>query len=73
MSLEQDMKAKTQERRDEGVEGEAGVPKGIPQAFREGKLGVTDYYSLRNIQADTDMRQSIAQPPASGKPPKESH
>lgn len=70
---EQEMKAKTQEMRAKVVEAEAEVPKGIAQAFREGKLGVMDYYNLRNIQADTDMRQSIAQPPASGKPSKESH
>ena len=73
VALEQEMKANTQEMRAKVVEAEAEVPKGIAQAFREGKLGVMDYYSLRNIQADTDMRQSIAQPPASGKPSKESH
>ena len=69
----QEMKASTQEMRAKVVEAEAEVPKGIAHAFREGKLGVMDYYNLRNIQADTDMRQSISQPPATGKPPKESH
>jgi uncharacterized protein YqfA (UPF0365 family) len=44
------------------VEAEAEVPKAIADAFRNGKLGVMDYYNIRNIQADTDMRTSIAQP-----------
>jgi uncharacterized protein YqfA (UPF0365 family) len=39
---------------------EAEVPKAISQAFREGTLGIIDYYKLRNIQADTEMRSSIA-------------
>jgi uncharacterized protein YqfA (UPF0365 family) len=44
------------------VEAEAEVPKAIADAFRNGKLGVMDYYNIRNIQADTEMRTSIAQP-----------
>lgn len=44
------------------VEAEAEVPRAIADAFRNGKLGVMDYYNLRNIQADTEMRTSIAQP-----------
>lgn len=44
------------------VEAEAEVPRAISDAFRNGKLGVMDYYNLRNIQADTDMRTSISQP-----------
>ncbi|HRP93315.1 MAG TPA: flotillin-like protein FloA [Ignavibacteriaceae bacterium] len=44
------------------VEAESEVPRAIADAFRNGKLGVMDYYNLRNIQADTDMRTSIAQP-----------
>ena len=44
------------------VEAEAEVPRAIADAFRNGKLGVMDYYNLKNIQADTDMRTSIAQP-----------
>jgi uncharacterized protein YqfA (UPF0365 family) len=59
VAQEQEMKAKTQEMRAKVVEAEADVPKGIAQAFREGKLGVMDYYSLRNIQADTTMREKI--------------
>ena len=59
VAQEQEMKAKTQEMRAKVVEAEAEIPKGIAQAFREGKLGVMDYYSLRNIQADTTMREKI--------------
>ena len=44
------------------VEAEAEVPSAMSEAFRNGKLGVMDYYNLRNIQADTEMRTSIAQP-----------
>jgi uncharacterized protein YqfA (UPF0365 family) len=44
------------------VEAESEVPKAIADAFRSGKLGVMDYYNIRNIQADTEMRTSIAQP-----------
>ncbi|MHC4713726.1 MAG: flotillin-like protein FloA [Planctomycetota bacterium] len=56
---EQEMKALTQENRAKVVLAEAEVPKAIAQAFREGNLGVMDYYRLKNIQADTDMRSSI--------------
>ena len=41
------------------VEAEAEVPQAIAQAFREGNLGIMDYYSLQNIQSDTRMRGSI--------------
>lgn len=44
------------------IEAEAEVPRAIAEAFRAGKLGVLDYYNLKNIQADTEMRSSIAQP-----------
>jgi uncharacterized protein YqfA (UPF0365 family) len=36
----------------------------MAQAFRDGKLGVMDYYNMRNVQADTSMRESIARPPS---------
>ena len=42
------------------VESEAQVPKAMAESFRSGKLGILDYYKLRNVQADTDMRKSIA-------------
>ncbi len=57
---EQEMRARTQEMRAKVVEAEAEIPKGIADAFRKGQLGIMDYYSLRNIQADTSMRESIA-------------
>ena len=57
---EQEMKARTQEMRAKVTEAEAEVPKAIAQAFREGKLGIMDYYRMKNIQADTDMRGSIS-------------
>ena len=59
LAVEQEMKARTQEMRARVVEAEAEIPKAIADAFRTGKLGVFDYYNLRNIQADTKMRDSI--------------
>lgn len=56
---EQEMKARTQKMRAKVVEAEAEIPQAISHAFREGKLGVMDYYNLNNIQADTSMRQRI--------------
>jgi len=57
---EQEMIAKIEENRAKVLEAEAEVPKAISNAFRTQKLGLLDYYKLRNIQADTDMRSSIA-------------
>ncbi len=57
---EREMIAKIEESRAKVVEAEAEVPKAISQAFREGTLGILDYYKLRNIQSDTEMRTSIA-------------
>ena len=59
---EQEMKALTQENRAKVVLAEAEIPKAMAQAFREGNLGIMDYYKMRNIQADTDMRSSIGGP-----------
>ncbi|HEX9732700.1 MAG TPA: flotillin-like protein FloA [Thermoanaerobaculia bacterium] len=58
---EQEMRARTQEMRARLVEAESEVPRAIADAFRSGNLGVMDYYRLRNIQADTGMRDSISQ------------
>ncbi len=58
---EQEMQAGIEESRAELVNAEAEVPKAIAEAFQTGKLGVVDYYKLRNIQADTGMRDAIAQ------------
>ena len=54
------MIAKVQESRAEVVLAEADVPKAIAAAFETRKLGLMDYYELKNVQADTDMRQTIA-------------
>jgi uncharacterized protein YqfA (UPF0365 family) len=55
------MTALVQERRAAVVEAEAEVPRAIAEAFRKGQLGVMDYYRLRNIQADTKMREGLAE------------
>ena len=57
---EQEMIAKTQEMRAKVVEAESEVPKAMAQAFREGNMGIFDYYNMQNIVADTGMRDSIA-------------
>ncbi len=59
---EQEMIAKTQEMRAKVVEAESEVPKAMAQAFREGNMGIFDYYNMKNIVADTGMRDSIAGP-----------
>lgn len=69
VAVEQEMKARVQEMRAKVVEAEAQVPLAIAEAFRNGNLGVMDYYRLRNIQSDTDMRSSIAGPQSGGKNP----
>jgi uncharacterized protein YqfA (UPF0365 family) len=60
VALEQEMKAKVEENRAAVVLAEAEVPRAISQAFRDGHLGVMDYYNLRNLQSDTQMRGAIA-------------
>ncbi len=60
VAQEQEMIAKIEESRARLVEAEAEVPKAIADAFRSGQLGIMDYYKLRNVQADTEMRRSIA-------------
>ncbi|SMG33153.1 Uncharacterized protein YqfA, UPF0365 family [Marivirga sericea] len=57
---EQEMKAKAQEARAKVIEAEAQVPQAIAESFRSGNLGIMDYYRMQNIQADTDMRDSIS-------------
>ncbi|MBN1404189.1 MAG: flotillin-like protein FloA [Opitutales bacterium] len=64
VAQEQEMKAKVEEMRAKVVEAEAEVPMAIAAAFRSGNLGIMDYYRLKNIQSDTDMRSSIAKPAA---------
>lgn len=62
VALEQEMKAKAQEARAKVIEAEAEIPMAIAEAFRSGNLGIMDYYKIRNIQADTSMRESIGKP-----------
>jgi uncharacterized protein YqfA (UPF0365 family) len=64
---EQEMSALVRENRAKVVLAEAEIPKAIAEAFRSGNLGIMDYYRLRNIQADTQMRQSIGEE-GQGKP-----
>ena len=54
------MKAQTQAMRAKVVEAEAMVPTAIADAFRSGNLGVMDYYRMKNVLADTEMRSTIA-------------
>jgi uncharacterized protein YqfA (UPF0365 family) len=60
VALEQEMKAKAQEARANVIQAESEIPKAISQAFVSGNLGVMDYYKMQNVQADTEMRQSIS-------------
>ncbi len=60
VAIEQEMKANVQEMRAKVVEAEAEVPLALAYALREGKMGVMDYYNMKNILADTDMRSSIS-------------
>ncbi len=62
VAVEQEMQARVQEMQAKVVEAQAQVPLALAEAFRSGKLGVMDYYRMQNIQADTSMRESIAQP-----------
>ncbi len=62
VAVEQEMRARTQEAKALVVQAEAEIPKAMAEAFRSGNLGIMDYYKMRNIQADTDMRDSIANP-----------
>ncbi len=60
VALEQEMKAKAQEARAKVIEAEAQVPLAMAEAFRSGNLGIMDYYRMKNIEADTQMRDSIS-------------
>ncbi len=62
VALEQEMKAKEQESRAHVVEAEAEVPRAMAEAFRSGNLGIMDYYRMKNIEADTTMREAIGKP-----------
>ena len=63
VAREQEMIALTQENRAKVVLAEAEIPLAMAEAFRKGHLGIMDYYNMKNVQADTDMRHAIANPP----------
>ena len=65
VSVEQEMLARVAEMRARVVEAEAQVPMAMAEAFRSGNLGIMDYYRMKNIQADSAMRESIAGPASS--------
>jgi uncharacterized protein YqfA (UPF0365 family) len=60
VALEQENKAKVEEMQAKLVEAEAQVPMAMAEAFRSGNLGIMDYYRMRNVEADTEMRTSIS-------------
>lgn len=62
VATEQEMRAKAQEAKAKVIEAESQVPLAMAEAFRNGNLGVMDYYKMQNLQADTDMRTSISKP-----------
>ncbi len=69
VAREQEMVALVQENRAKVVAAEAEIPLAIADAFRKGNLGVMDYYALKNLQSDTDMRSAMANPDRVGPKP----
>src|SRR3954470_17919695 len=72
VALEQEMIAKATEARANVIQAEAEIPKAIAQAFASGNLGIMDYYKMQNVQADTEMRNSISGSGQSTSPRKDS-
>ena len=72
IALEQEMIAKAQEARARVIEAEAELPRAMAEAFINGNLGIMDYYRMKNIEADTNRRDSIGNPVSGTKSPKES-
>lgn len=66
VASEQEMIAKAQEARAKVIEAEVEIPLAMAEAFRKGNLGIMDYYRLKNIEADTGMRDSISNPKKPG-------
>lgn len=62
-AVEQEMKARVQEMRAKVVEAEAQIPMAMAEAFRKGNLGIMDYYKMKNVMADTQMREKIGTAP----------
>jgi len=69
VAQEQEFKAEEQKNRAQVVLAEAEVPKAMAEAFRQGNLGIMDYYRMKNVMADTSMRESIAKPEDNGTEP----
>jgi uncharacterized protein YqfA (UPF0365 family) len=69
-AMEQEMKAKVEAMRAKVVEAEAQIPLAMAEAFRKGNLGIMDYYKMKNIMADTQMREKISTPPTEKGEPK---
>jgi uncharacterized protein YqfA (UPF0365 family) len=67
VALEQEMKALAQEARAKVIEAEAQIPLAMAEAFKAGNLGIMDYYKFKNIEADTNMRDTISKSGSSGK------
>jgi uncharacterized protein YqfA (UPF0365 family) len=61
VAQEQEMRARVEEMRAKVVEAEAEVPLAMAEAFRSGNMGIMDYYRMRNVQADTQMRESLSE------------
>jgi len=70
VAQEQEMKALAQEMKAKVIEAEAEVPQAMAQAFRDGNMGIMDYMKIKNIEADTGMRDSISGPPTGNNPDK---
>jgi uncharacterized protein YqfA (UPF0365 family) len=70
VALEQEMKAKAQEARANVIQAEAQIPLAMAEAFKSGNLGIMDYYKVKNIEADTAMRDSISKSGTTGEAPK---
>jgi len=70
VAFEQEMKAKAQEARAKVIEAEVQVPLAMAEAFRAGNLGIMDYYRMKNIEADTTMRDNIAKSEPGNRPKK---
>jgi uncharacterized protein YqfA (UPF0365 family) len=69
VAVEQEMKAKAQASRAKVIDAEAEIPMAIAEAFRKGNLGIMDYYRMKNIDSDTQMRNSIAEGSRDSTPP----
>ncbi|MDF1556320.1 MAG: flotillin-like FloA family protein, partial [Deferrisomatales bacterium] len=65
-AVEQEMRARVQEMRAKVVEAEAEVPLAMAEAFRAGNLGIMDYYKMKNVMADTQMRSKIGESEPTG-------